>query len=72
LVSILAPGKATGGRDEGISGGETILKGVLPNRLAVVRRFMVFDGSHPCVGALFVIGGEALLVSRLTKMEKTE
>jgi hypothetical protein len=72
LVSIVARGKVTGGRDEGIFGGETILKGALPNHLAVVGRFMVLDGSHPYVGAIFVIGGEALLVSRLMKMEKAE
>jgi hypothetical protein len=47
-------------------------KVVFPIVLAVVGLFMVFDGSHPYVGGIFVIGGGALLVSRLMKMEKAE
>jgi hypothetical protein len=40
--------------------------------MAIVGPFMVFDGSHSSVGALFVIGGRALLIFRLIKMEKAE
>jgi hypothetical protein len=40
--------------------------------MAIVRLFMVFDRSHSSVGALFVIGGRALLIFQLMKMEKGE
>lgn len=49
-------------------GAKRFGKVVFPIVLAIVGLFMVFDGSHPYVGAIFVIGGGALLVSQLMKM----
>jgi len=42
-------------------------KVLFPIVLAIVGLFMVFDGSHPYVGAIFVVGGGAILVSQLMK-----
>ena len=47
-------------------------KVLFPILLAIVGFFMVFDGSHRYVGAIFVIGGGALLASRIMKMKKAE
>ncbi len=47
-------------------------KVLFPIVLAIVGLFMVFDGSHPYVGAIFVIGGAGLLVLRVMKMNKAE
>jgi hypothetical protein len=45
---------------------------LFPIVLAIVGLFMVLDGSHPYVGAIFVVGGLGLLVSQVTKMKKAE
>lgn len=45
-------------------------KVVFPIVLAIVGLFMVFDGNHPYVGAIFVIGGGALLLSQAVRAKK--
>jgi hypothetical protein len=45
---------------------------LFPIVLGIVGIFMVFDGSHPYVGVIFVIAGVGLLVSQLMKMKKAE
>jgi hypothetical protein len=47
-------------------------KVLFPIVLAIVGLFMVFDGSHPYVGALFVIGGGGLLLSRAVGAKRAE
>jgi len=47
-------------------------KVVFPIVLAIVGLFMVFDGSHPYVGAIFVIGGGTLLLSQALRAKKAE
>jgi hypothetical protein len=47
-------------------------KVLFPIVLAIVGLFMVFDGSHPYVGAIFVIGGGGLLLSRAVRARKAE
>jgi hypothetical protein len=53
-------------------GAKRFGKLLFPIVLAIVGLFMVFDGSHPYVGAIFIVGGGALLVSRLMNYGKAE
>jgi hypothetical protein len=53
-------------------GAKRFGKMLFPIVLAIVGLFMVLDGSHPYVGAIFVVGGLGLLVSQVTKMKKAE
>lgn len=49
-------------------GAKRFGKVLFPIVLAIVGLFMVFDGSHPYVGTIFVIAGGAILVFQLMKM----
>jgi len=45
---------------------------LFPIVLAIVGLFMMFDGSHPYIGAIFIVAGGALLVSRFMHYGKAE